>query len=29
MKLREAQAKIDRITVSADGSIGSEPARID
>jgi len=28
-KLREAQAKIDRITVSADGSIGSEPARID
>lgn len=28
-KLREAQAKIDRITVSADGSLGSEPARID
>lgn len=29
MKLREAQAKIDRITVSADGSLGTEPARID
>lgn len=28
-KLREAQAKVDRITVAADGSIGSEPARID
>jgi len=26
-KLREAQAKIDRITVAADGTIGSEPAR--
>ena len=29
MKLREAQAKIDRITVTADGSLGTEPARID
>ncbi|WP_247872042.1 exodeoxyribonuclease VII small subunit [Azospirillum sp. TSO35-2] len=29
LKLREAQAKIDRITVSADGSLGTEPARID
>lgn len=28
-KLREAQAKVDRITVSADGAIGVEPARID
>ncbi|AWK85431.1 exodeoxyribonuclease VII small subunit [Azospirillum thermophilum] len=28
-KLREAQAKIDRITVTADGSFGTEPARID
>jgi exodeoxyribonuclease VII small subunit len=28
-KLREAQAKVDRITVAADGTIGSEPARID
>jgi len=28
-KLREAQAKVDRITVAADGGIGSEPARID
>jgi exodeoxyribonuclease VII small subunit len=28
-KLREAQAKIDRITVAADGGIGAEPARID
>lgn len=28
-KLREAQAKVDRITVAADGSIGTEPARID
>ncbi|MGQ9366022.1 exodeoxyribonuclease VII small subunit [Azospirillum sp. A39] len=28
-KLREAQAKVDRITVAADGSVGSEPARID
>lgn len=29
LKLREAQAKVDRITVSADGVIGSEPARLD
>ncbi len=29
MKLREAQAKIDRITVSADGTLGTESARID
>ena len=28
-KLREAQAKVDRITVAADGSIGAEPARIE
>ena len=28
-KLREAQAKIDRITITADGAIGAEPARID
>lgn len=28
-KLREAQAKVDRITVSADGGIGTEPARLD
>ena len=28
-KLREAQAKVDRITVAADGSLGVEPARID
>ncbi len=28
-KLREAQAKVDRITVAADGTIGLEPARID
>ena len=28
-KLREAQAKVDRITVAADGAIGVEPARID
>lgn len=28
-KLREAQAKIDRITVAADGTLGTEPARID
>ncbi|MEI7607875.1 MAG: exodeoxyribonuclease VII small subunit [Rhodospirillaceae bacterium] len=28
-KLREAQAKIDRITVAADGSIGTEPARVE
>lgn len=29
LKLREAQAKVDRITVAADGSIGTEPARLD
>lgn len=29
LKLREAQAKVDRITVSAEGVIGSEPARLD
>lgn len=28
-KLREAQQKVDRITVAADGTIGAEPARID
>ena len=28
-KLREAQAKIDRITVAADGTIGSDPARVE
>lgn len=28
-KLREAQAKVDRITVAADGAVGIEPARID
>jgi exodeoxyribonuclease VII small subunit len=28
-KLREAQAKVDRITIAADGSIGAEPARIE
>lgn len=28
-KLREAQAKIDRITVAGDGTIGSEPARVE
>lgn len=28
-KLREAQAKVDRITVAADGSIGAEPVRIE
>ena len=28
-KLREAQAKIDRITIAADGTIGSEPARVE
>jgi exodeoxyribonuclease VII small subunit len=28
-KLREAQAKVDRITISADGAIGTEPARLD
>ncbi|WP_114395104.1 exodeoxyribonuclease VII small subunit [Oleisolibacter albus] len=29
LKLREAQAKVDRITVSADGALGLEPARLD
>jgi len=29
LKLREAQAKVDRITVGADGTIGAEPARLD
>jgi exodeoxyribonuclease VII small subunit len=28
-KLREAQAKVDRIAVGADGAIATEPARID
>ena len=28
-KLREAQAKIDRITVASDGTIGTEPARVE
>ena len=28
-KLREAQAKIDRITVAADGGVATEPARIE
>ena len=28
-KLREAQAKVDRITIAAEGSIGAEPARLD
>ena len=28
-KLREAQAKIDRITVAADGTVGTEPARVE
>ncbi|CAK0747227.1 Exodeoxyribonuclease 7 small subunit [Azospirillaceae bacterium] len=28
-KLREAQAKVDRITMSADGVIGAEPARLE
>lgn len=28
-KLREAQAKIDRITIAADGAVAAEPARID
>jgi exodeoxyribonuclease VII small subunit len=27
-KLREAQAKVDRITVAADGSLGTEPAQL-
>ncbi len=29
LKLREAQAKVDRITIAADGSVGVEPARLD
>lgn len=29
LKLREAQAKIDRITVATDGTVGAEPARLD
>ncbi len=28
-KLRDAQAKVDKITLAADGSIAAEPARID
>ncbi|HEV7372814.1 exodeoxyribonuclease VII small subunit [Arenibaculum sp.] len=28
-KLREAQAKVERITVAADGALGLEPARIE
>lgn len=28
-KLREAQAKVERIVLNADGSVGVEPARID
>ncbi|WP_029014581.1 exodeoxyribonuclease VII small subunit [Niveispirillum irakense] len=29
LKLREAQAKVDRIAIAADGSITAEPARLD
>ncbi|HYE51268.1 MAG TPA: exodeoxyribonuclease VII small subunit [Azospirillaceae bacterium] len=29
LKLREAQAKVDRIAISGDGSVTLEPARID
>jgi len=29
LKLREAQAKVDRITVAADGGLSAEPARLD
>ena len=29
LKLREAQAKVDRIALSGDGSVSLEPARID
>lgn len=29
LKLREAQAKVDRITVAADGTLAAEPARLD
>ncbi|MEI6558616.1 MAG: exodeoxyribonuclease VII small subunit [Rhodospirillaceae bacterium] len=28
-KLREAQAKIDRITIAADGTVGTEPVRVE
>lgn len=28
-KLRDAQAKIERITVAADGTVGTEPLRVD
>jgi len=28
-KLRDAQAKVDTITLAADGSVAAEPARID
>ena len=28
-KLREAQAKVERITIAADGAVGSEPVRIE
>jgi exodeoxyribonuclease VII small subunit len=28
-KLREAQEKVDKIVLSPDGSIGSEPAKLD
>lgn len=28
-KLRDAQAKVDKITLAADGSVAAEPARID
>ncbi|MEI8393851.1 MAG: exodeoxyribonuclease VII small subunit [Rhodospirillaceae bacterium] len=28
-KLQEARAKIERITVSADGMVGTEPAKLD
>ncbi|ASG20010.1 MULTISPECIES: exodeoxyribonuclease VII small subunit [Nitrospirillum] len=28
-KLREAQEKVDRITLGGDGTVGTEPARID
>ncbi|ACI97999.1 exodeoxyribonuclease VII small subunit [Rhodospirillum centenum] len=29
MKLRDAQQKVDRITVAADGALAAEPARLD
>lgn len=28
-KLREAQSKVERITIAADGTVGAEPARIE